>query len=144
MHDKSMEFVLPLAELIDRLTVDQIKEVLVLKQRKSIQKEIEGIAGSIDHLLKKKKIKFDSRMIRVIVALSQMNLHIWFLKDRLTQDKRSYAKCLKLSHQLNGIRNQLKNLLLVEAGDREASMKRLNSSTDGLKGWTISLLEMKR
>ena len=50
-----------------------------------------------------------------------------------------YAELLKLSHQLNGIRNQIKNLLLEETKDKDKSSERTNFNTDGLEGWDISI-----
>lgn len=142
-HGKTQKFTLPLAELIDRWTVDQIKEVLLPRQSKSVKKEIKSLSASVDDILKNKKIEFNSRLLGILIALSQINLHIWFLKDRMQEDKRKYSSFLKRAHQLNGIRNQLKNILLYETGDLEPSKKRTNFSTDGLKGWGPSFLEMK-
>jgi hypothetical protein len=46
---------------------------------------------------------------------------------------------LKLSHQLNGVKNRMKNLLLEETNDREKSLEKSNFNTDGLSGWDISV-----
>jgi hypothetical protein len=78
----------------------------------------------------------------VIIALAQLNLHIWRNKDDmegLVDNQGQYLALLKLSHQLNGIRNQLKNHLLVIGGDKDAASLRSNFNTDGLDGWDISI-----
>jgi hypothetical protein len=68
-----------------------------------------------------------------------MNLHIWHNKDLMQTDETRYNDLLKFAHQLNGIRNQMKNILMEETGDREKSAQRSNFNTDGLEGWEISL-----
>ena len=76
------KFVLPAAELVDRLAVDQIKEML-FDDSKSITKEIQNISDDLDHIIKEKNIIFDARLMRVVIALAQINVHIWYLKDRM-------------------------------------------------------------
>ena len=54
-------------------------------------------------------------------------------------NKKDYNKYLKLAHQLNGIRNKIKNYLLVLAKENKFSNKRSNDELDGLKGWDKNL-----
>ena len=68
-----------------------------------------------------------------------MNVHIWNNKDKMKAEPEEYDEHLKLAHQLNGLRNQMKNLLLEESGERDKSSERTNFDTDGLEGWNISL-----
>tara|TARA_A100001515_G_scaffold139778_1_gene134759 strand:+ start:3489 stop:3905 length:417 start_codon:yes stop_codon:yes gene_type:complete len=131
-------FLLPAAELIDRLSVDQIKEML-FEDSESITKEIEDLSHDIDLILSKKDIKLDSRFIRIVMAISQINVHIWYLKDKMQENEEKYDELLKLAHQINGVRNRMKNLLLEEFGDKEKSLVRSNFNTDGLKGWEPSI-----
>jgi len=139
MGSKERKFLPAFAELIDRLTVDQIKEVLLPEIKITVADEMENICHDIDLLIAERELKLSSRMIRIIIALSQLNLHIWRLKDRMQEDSTHYDEQLKKAHQLNGIRNQLKNILLEEAKDREKSAQRTNFNTDGLEGWDISI-----
>lgn len=132
------KFVLPAAELIDRLSVDQIKEML-FDDNDSITKEIQNLSHDIDLIISQKEIKVDSRFIRIIMVVSQINVHIWYLKDMMQENEDRYDELLKLAHQINGVRNRMKNLLLEEFGDKEKSLMRSNFNTDGLKGWEPSL-----
>ena len=53
--------------------------------------------------------------MRIIVLISQINLHIWKNKDLMQENldnSEKYLSLLKLSHQLNGIRNRMKNYIL--------------------------------
>ena len=128
-----------MAELVDRLTVDQIKEVLIPRDKKSFAEEREKISHDLDVIIEEKQLKLSARLIRIIVAIAQMNLHIWRNKDEMQKDPAHYDELLKLSHQLNGVKNQMKNLLLEEAGDKEKALARTNFNTDGLTGWEISI-----
>ena len=132
------KFVLPAAELIDRLSVDQIKEML-FDDNDSITKEIQNLSHDIDLIISQKEIKVDSRFIRIIMVVSQINVHIWYLKDMMQENEDRYDELLKLAHQINGVRNRMKNLLLEEFGDKEKSLMRSNFNTYGLKGWEPSL-----
>ncbi len=139
MGNSGRQFALPLAELIDRLTIDQIKEVLLPEHKESFAQEMEKLSHDIDLIIAEKGLRLSSRFLRIIIAMAQLNLHIWQNKDRMQEDAERYMELLKFSHQLNGIRNQLKNLLLEETGDREKSAERSNFNTDGLENWTISI-----
>ena len=100
--------------------------------------EMEKLEHDIDTIIEEKNLKLSARLIRIIIVISQMNLHIWYNKDRMQSDQEHYSELLKLSHQLNGIRNQMKNLLLEETGDKENNTIRTNFNTDGL-GWCVSI-----
>jgi hypothetical protein len=134
----------PFAELIDRLTVDQIKEVLIPSQAMACAEEMAKISHDLDVLIDERELKLSARLLRMIIVIAQMNVHIWYNKDRMQEVPEKYLELLKLAHQLNGLRNQIKNLLLEEAGDRGRSVQRTNFNTDGLEGWTISLLGERR
>lgn len=139
MVNETRLFLPAFAELVDRVTVNQIKEVLLPEIKHAIEEEMDKLCHDIDLLIEERNIKLSSRYIRIIIALSQMNLHIWYLKDRMQLESGRYEELLKLAHQLNGIRNQLKNMLLEESKDKEKSDQRTNFNTDGLKGWEISI-----
>jgi len=139
---ENRKFLTPLSELIDRLTVDQIKQLLNKDDsQESLKKEMQSIMYDIDQIINDKKTKLDSEIIRMIIILSQINLHIWNLKDKMEKDKNNYDKNLKLAHQINGIRNQIKNKLLEKTKDLNQSSKRSNFNTDELKGWDIDLTD---
>ena len=97
------------------------------------------ICHDIDLLIQEQDVKLTSRLIRILIVIAQMNVHIWHNKDSMQEKPEQYSELLKLSHQLNGLRNQMKNLLLEEAGEKEKSAIRTNFNTDGLEGWSISL-----
>lgn len=140
MDEESNRLYLPtFSDLIDQLTIDQIREVLKPENKDSYAEEMKKIIQDIDVLVEKKQIKMSARLIRIIIVLAQINLHIWRAKEIMISDQNRFDECMKLTHQLNGIRNQMKNFLMEEAGFKEAVGKRTNVNTDNLKGWNISI-----
>ena len=51
MTNKERQFVLPMAELIDRLTIDQIKELLIPGHKESFSREMELICNDLDQII---------------------------------------------------------------------------------------------
>jgi hypothetical protein len=139
MSEMNRAFLPAFADLIDRLSVDQIKEFLLPHCKEAVAAEMVNISHDIDNLINLREIRLTSRLVRMLIALAQINLHIWMLKEKMKEFPERYNEYLKLAHQLNGTRNQLKNLLLDELKDSELSAKRTNFDTDGLDGWQISI-----
>ena len=128
------------SELIDRLVIDQIKEMRAPEKADSVGLEINRLIHDIDLAIKDGEIKLNARLLRLIVILAQINLHIWYAKEQMMSAPSSFEEEMVLAHQLNGIRNQVKNILQSEYDASEKNTPvRTNISTDGLKGWTISI-----
>lgn len=139
MENKQRQCLVPFSELLDRLTITQIKEILVPEQRASFSEEIRRLTHDINLISEEKVIKPTPRFIRLIIVLAQINLHVWHTKEIMTEDPDRFEECMKLAHQLNGIRNQTKNLLMEEAGFEASMGKRTNINTDNLEGWNFSI-----
>ena len=108
-----------LGELIDRLTIVQLKEVKIPQHKKEYQKEIEEIVHDITEILTTtKQLKIDGDFLRAVIVLAQMNTHIWVNEDnaRSGDDK---GNQLMLTHGLNGIRNTAKNKIQEVDGGRK-------------------------
>lgn len=136
--NKERKYLPTFADLIDILSIDQIKEIK-LDNKQSYALEIKKISHDIDQLISQKEIKLSARIIRMIIVVAQMNLFIWNNKDEMQKDPKHYNDLLKMAHQLNGIRNRIKNALLEVSGEIEPSKHRTNVETDDLKGWDISV-----
>ena len=127
---------LPITELIDRVTILEIKLVLDNKNSKDYLNEIELIKSDLEFELNKKQIILSTKIVQTLIALGQMNLHIWYIKDQMKlqqNDPLAYANNMKLAHQLNGLRNQLKNMLLIFEDKTTSSQIRSNTEMDGLE-----------
>ena len=109
-----------LGELIDRLTIVQLKEVKIPKHKKEYQQEIKDIVHDINQILLDEKLGrdiVDGDMIRAIIVLAQMNTHIWVNEDNARSGDKRGNKLL-LTHGLNGIRNTAKNKIQEKVGQR--------------------------
>lgn len=106
-----------LSELIDRLTIAQLKEVFIPEHRETYAQEIKDIMHDVDMILNDHEIKLSADDIRTIVVLSQMNLHIWHNEGNFRKGIRD-GNNLELTHGLNSIRNFCKNRLQSKVGGR--------------------------
>ena len=130
----------PLADLMDSLTIYQIKQVMDAQNSASYAVEMNAIEADLDGILASIDIRSIGEFLRLLVALSQINLHIWHVKDQIKADPTMFDENTKLGHQLNGIRNQLKNRLSAIESGEDPSGVRTNTGTDGLEGWQLSIL----
>ena len=107
-----------LSELIDRLSIVQLKEVLIPEHKKEYAQEIKDIVHDINLILNDENVKLDGNDIRAIIVLSQMNLHIWHNESDARKGINSNEN-LRLTHGLNGIRNVAKNIIQENIGGRK-------------------------
>lgn len=135
---------IPLAELFDRLVILQIKEILDSQNIEAYIREIDEVMAAIDAIILPLKRPLDAYLIRLIVSLAQINLHIWHVKDVMRRDPRQFDAMMKLGHQLNGIRNQVKNLMAEEFGVTAPAQKKTNVWTEDLHGWAMGVARGRR
>ncbi|MHB8164930.1 MAG: hypothetical protein ACYDDV_11440 [Methanoregula sp.] len=139
MGDETRKYLPSLAELIDQLTVDQIKIVMYPVKKKQICEEIKRIEHDIDLIMKNNNIVISVEILRSVIILSQTNLHIWHKKDEMQEKPDEYQDLLKLAHQLNGIRNQMKNSIMECTKNSDETGRKTNFNTDGLENWDLCL-----
>ena len=106
-----------LAELVDRLSISQLKEVFIPQHKGEYSEEIKDIVHDIQVLLDSSE-KVNADTIRAIVVLSQMNLHIWHNESKYRKGIKD-GNNLELTHGLNGIRNTAKNKIQEIVGGRK-------------------------
>jgi hypothetical protein len=106
-----------LAELVDRLSISQLKEVFIPQHKGEYSEEIKDIVHDIQILLDSSE-KVNADTIRAIVVLSQMNLHIWHNESNYRKGIKD-GNNLELTHGLNGIRNTAKNRIQEIVGGRK-------------------------
>ena len=129
------------SELIDKLIVCQIKQVINNKNHREYEKGISSIIREIDSNIKNKKINIDSKFINLIIALSQINTFIWLLRDKVRESNKNLDYNIKLSHQLNALRNKVKNTLITYLDGGKESQKKTNINKEDLKVWKYSIVE---
>ena len=124
-----------LSELIDRLSIVQLKEVFIPDHKSEYAEEVADILHDIDLHLKEGNVVLDSRTIRAIVVLSQMNLHIWHNESNYRKGIKD-GNNLELTHGLNGIRNTSKNRIQENVGGRKDY--KIDCLAAEFKDWEIS------
>lgn len=124
-----------LSELIDRLTIVQLKEVFISEHKDEYSQEIGDILHDIQLLLNQNDDKITAETIRAIVVLSQMNLHIWHNESNYRKGIKD-GNNLELTHGLNGIRNTAKNKIQEIVGGRKDY--KIDCLAAEFKDWEIS------
>ena len=107
-----------LSELIDRLSIVQLKEVFIPEHKSEYAEEIKAIVHDIQLYLDESKEPITADTVRAIVVLSQMNLHIWHNESNYRKGIKD-GNNLELTHGLNGIRNVAKNKIQEIMGGRK-------------------------
>ena len=123
-----------LAELVDRLSIVQLKEVFITEHKKEYSEEIADIVHDIDMILKDENVQLSGKDVRAIVVLSQMNLHIWHNETQYRAGTGDGN--LGLTHGLNGIRNTAKNMIQENVGGRKDY--KIDCIAAEFKDWEIS------
>ena len=124
-----------LAELIDRLSIAQLKEVKIPEHKAEYAQEIADIVHDIQLCLDNSDKQISGETIRAIVVLAQINTHIW-------QNESNYRKGIKegnnleLTHGINGIRNTAKNKIQEVVGGRMDY--KIDCLAAEFKDWEIS------
>lgn len=119
-----------LAELVDRLTILQIREVLDPQSKESYSKQIKKIEEDLETAY-----SLDAELVRAIIVLSQINLHIW-MNESGAREGDDGLNNLRLTHGLNGVRNQAKNKLNFISG--EDAEQKIECTAAEFKDWEIS------
>lgn len=113
-----------LADLIDRLTIVQMKAIFIEDHRKEYIHERELIIADIDILLKELPDGLNARAIWAITVIQLANRFIWENETRIRDGSSEEApevqlQRLKATHAINGVRNTAKNTLAgATAGSR--------------------------
>ena len=124
-----------LSELVDRLSIVQLKEVFIPEHKDEYAEEIDAIVHDIQVLLDEQDGKVTAETIRAIVVLSQMNLHIWHNESNYRKGIKD-GNNLELTHGLNGIRNTAKNKIQEVVGGRKDY--KIDCLAADFKDWEIS------
>jgi hypothetical protein len=112
-------FLPTLSDLVDRLTIVQLKMIFISEHKEAYLKEREDIEHDIDLIIREKDIRFGANEIHAVVMLMLCNRFIWENESRARAGGSEQDKLLKLTHSINGIRNASKNKLAVIDGGRK-------------------------
>ena len=131
---KQRKYLPTLGELIDRLSIHQLKEVFISDNKENYAKEIDDMVHDIDIILKEHKGEITGEIVRAIIVLSQMNLHIWHNESKVRRGDKDGN--LHLTHGLNGIRNTAINKIMDIVGGRRDY--KIDCLASDFKDWEVS------
>ena len=135
MKMKNRKYLPTLSELIDRLSISQLKEVKIPEHKEEYANEISDIVHDIQLCLDEQGGTVTSEVIRAIVVLSQMNAHIWHNESAVRAGTAGPSN-LALTHGINGIRNTAKNKIQEIVGGRKDY--KIDCLAADFKDWEIS------
>ena len=131
---KERKYLPTISELIDRLSIVQLKEVKIPEHKEEYAKEIKDIVHDLDMLMNWEKPT--GEMIRAIVVLAQMNTHIWYNESSYRAGEGDGN--LGLTHGLNGIRNNAKNIIQDQLEDGGRKDYKIDCIAAEFKDWEVS------
>ena len=120
-----------ISELIDRLSILQLKEVFIPEYKKEYAKEIKDIMYDLE------EEGIDVKLIRAVIVLAQMNLHIWYNESE-ARSGNDAGENLLLTHGLNGIRNTAKNIIQDQLEDGNRKDYKIDCIAAEFEDWEIS------
>lgn len=126
-----------LAELIDRLSIVQLKQIFIPEHAVEYGEEAMLIEHDIDLLLADKRI--NARVVRAILLTMLANRVIWENESKARLGGSEQDKLLKFTHSINGIRNQAKNIIAeMDGGRKDFKLDCLAAELDPAFGnWNI-------
>lgn len=112
------------AELIDRLSIVQLKAIFIPENKEAYEEEIGLICHDIDEILKEQhevgvELFVSAKMIRAMLIVMLTNRFIWENESKARLGGSEQDKLLKLTHSVNGVRNTAKNVISQELGERK-------------------------
>ena len=132
---KERKFLPTIEDLIDRLTIFQLKEVKIPKHKEKYAKDIQDILNDIDIILKESPGEVNAKLLRAVIVLAQMNTHIWYNESDVRNGIKG-SDNLMLTHGLNGIRNTAKNFITDILGGRKDH--KIDCLAADFKDWEVS------
>ncbi len=128
-------FLPTISELLDRLSIVQLKEVKIPEHKEEYAKEIDDIVHDIQLILDENNKVMTAEMLRAVIVCAQMNTHIWYNESNVRSGKEG-PSMLALTHGLNGIRNTAKNKIQEVFGGRKDY--KIDCIAADFKDWEVS------
>jgi hypothetical protein len=128
-------FLPTLSELIDRLSIVQLKEVKIPEHKIEYGQEIADIVHDIQLIMDQKDVVITAELIRAVIVCAQMNAHIWYNETNVRSGVAG-PSMLALTHGLNGIRNTAKNKIQEVVGGRKDY--KIDCIAADFKDWEVS------
>jgi hypothetical protein len=139
-ENKMRKYLPSTADLIDRLSIDLLKQIFIPEKKIVYVNEINDILFDLDELLKEnKKIELTGSLIRAILLVGQLNTHIWYNESAARGGGDQDLTKLKLTHSINGLRNLAKNRILEALGEKKGFDYKVDCLAADHKQWEIDI-----
>jgi hypothetical protein len=100
-----------LADLIDRLSIVQLKEIFIPEHRDEYRTERALIEHDIDLILGTLPNVMTAKELRAVSIIMLANRFIWENESKARAGGDEQDKLLKATHSVNGVRNRAKNVI---------------------------------
>lgn len=107
------------ADLVDRLSICQLKQIFIPEHSAEYRKEIALILHDIDFILSAGGYEVTARMIRATMIIMLANRVIWESESKARAGGSEQDRLLKFTHSVNGVRNTAKNVVAEITGERK-------------------------
>jgi hypothetical protein len=117
--DTQRKYLPTLADLVDRLTIVQLKLIFLPERKVEYTIERDLILHDIDVILSALPQGLNAKAVMAITMIQLTNRCIWESESKARAGGNEQDKLLKMTHSINGVRNTAKNVLSEEAGGRK-------------------------
>ena len=115
----SRKYLPTFAELVDRMSICLLKRVFIPENSGAYDKEIQDIKHDLDQIVKEKDVKLTSEMIFATLVIMLSNRYIWENESKCRTGKDQDYSLLGITHSINGVRNNAKNVISDGLGQRK-------------------------
>lgn len=119
---RERQYLPTLSDLIDRMTIVQLKAIFVPERASEYRAEMGAILHDIDVLLEnsfdKHGVNVNAAALHAVAVIMLTNRFIWENESKARAGGSEQDKLLKLTHSINGVRNTAKNQLAGIMGGR--------------------------
>jgi len=105
-------------ELIDRLSIVQLKSIFISERKADYDAEIALIEQDINTILAEKDYRLTAQDVRAIIVLAISNRYIWENESKARAGGSEQDALLKTTHSINGVRATAKNRLANAINER--------------------------
>lgn len=107
-----------LADLVDRMSIVQLKAIHIPENRDAYLKEMDDIRHDIDLLLGGARGAVTAAMLHAVQVIMLTNYYIWTNEAKAREGSSEQDHLLRRTHAINGVRNTAKNVLAREMDER--------------------------
>lgn len=117
-HLAERKYLPTFAELVDRLSIVQLKSVFIPEYKAAYDAERADIEHDIDLMLAERDYRMTAKDIRAVMIVMLANRVIWEGEGEVRRTGVDNGKLLA-THSINGVRNTAKNFLQQRFGGRQ-------------------------